>query len=44
MITLEPILDLMTPNCYMASIDLKDAYFATPIAVYLRKYLRFTLG
>lgn len=23
---------LLTPNCYMASIDLKDAYYSVPIA------------
>ena len=32
---------LMTPNCFMASIDLKDAYYVVPIADERRKYLRF---
>ena len=41
MTTLEFILDLVTPNCYMASIDLKDAYFAIHIAVDHRNYLCF---
>ena len=41
MTTLESVLDLVTPNCYMARIDLKDAYFAIPIAVDHRKYLCF---
>ncbi len=34
-------LELIRPKCYMASIDLKDAYFAIPIAVEHRKFLRF---
>lgn len=32
---------LMTPNCYMASIDLKDAYYSVPIANSHQKYLKF---
>ena len=32
---------LITPNCYMASIDLKDAYFSVPIAKPHQKYLKF---
>ena len=32
---------LLTPNCYMASIDLKDAYLLVPVAEKYRKYLRF---
>ena len=32
---------LMTPQCYMASLDLKDAYYSVPIADEHRKYLRF---
>ncbi len=32
---------LMTPNCYMASIDLKDAYYSVPIAKPYQKYLKF---
>lgn len=32
---------LITPNCYMASIDLKDAYFLINITESQRKYLRF---
>ena len=31
---------LMTPNYFMASIDLKDAYYVVPIAEEHRKYLR----
>lgn len=31
----------MKKNCYMASIDLKDAYYTVPVALEHRKYLRF---
>ena len=32
---------LITPNCYMASIDLKDAYYSVPIAKPHQTYLKF---
>ena len=32
---------LMLPRCYMATLDLKDAYYLIPIAKEDRKYLRF---
>ena len=32
---------LMTKNCYMASIDLRQAYYLVPIAEEHKKYLRF---
>ena len=32
---------LMTPNCFMASIDLKDAYYSVSVNKNDRKYLRF---
>ncbi len=38
---LSVIADLMSPNCFMASLDFKDAYYCIPIAKYHRKYLRF---
>ena len=31
----------MTPHCFMASVDLKDAYYSIPVARCHRKYLRF---
>ena len=34
-------IQLMKKNCYMASIDLTDAYYTVPVAVEHRKYLRF---
>ena len=39
--TLWSAVRLMTPNCFLASIDLKDAYYVVPIAEEHRKYLRF---
>ena len=32
---------LMRPHCYMASIDLRDAYYSVPIALEHQKYLKF---
>ena len=32
---------LMTPGCYMASIDLKDAYYSVPIHTDFQKYVKF---
>lgn len=32
---------LMNKNCFMASIDMKDAYYSTPISSLDRKCLRF---
>ena len=34
-------LNLVTPNCYMASIDFKDAYYSVSVAREHRKWLRF---
>ena len=39
--TLRSAINLMRPNCYMASVDLKDAYFSVPIAYCDKKYLKF---
>ena len=39
---LKSAITLMSPNCYMASIDLKDAYYSVSIDTNHRKYLRFT--
>lgn len=38
---LQAAINLMTPNCYMASIDWRDAYYSVPIAPSSRKYLTF---
>ena len=39
--TLQSAIRLMTPNCYMASVDLRDAYFSVPIHNDEQKYPRF---
>ena len=39
--TLFHVIQLMTPGCFMASVDLKDAYYSIPVAQEDRKYLRF---
>lgn len=39
--TLHSILKLVTPGCYMATIDLRDAYYMVPIVKEHRKFLRF---
>ena len=39
--TLNAALTLITQNCYMASIDLKDAYYSVPIHNEHKKFLRF---
>ncbi|VEN50435.1 unnamed protein product [Callosobruchus maculatus] len=37
-------LKLMNQNCFLASVDLKDAYFLINVNVSHRKYLRFTFN
>ena len=39
--TLETALKLMTENCFMTSLDLKNAYYSIPIAKEHQKYLKF---
>ena len=39
--TLKDAISLMKPNCFMASIDLKDAYYSVPIAQVHQNYLKF---
>jgi len=39
--TLHTCVALMTPGCYMASLDLRDAYYSVPIHVSHQKYLKF---
>ena len=39
--TLNTVIKLIEKDCYMASIDLKDAYYAVSIKPADRKYLRF---
>ena len=40
--TIHTILRLVTPNCWMASLDLKDAYYSVRIHPDFQKYLKFT--
>ena len=42
--SLQSAVQLMKPNCWMAVLDLKDAYYSVPIATKDRKYLRFMHG
>ena len=39
--TLWTVIRMMKPNCYMASIDIKDVYYSVPIAATNQKYLKF---
>ena len=39
--SLYSVLRMITPNCYMASIDLKDAYYCLPVADHHQRYLKF---
>ena len=39
--SLQSAVDLMSPDCWMGSIDLRDAYYSVPVWSEHRKYLRF---
>ena len=39
--TLRSAINMMRPNCFMASVDLKDAYYSVPVACCDQKYLKF---
>ena len=39
--TLETAVNMMKPGCFMASIDLKDAYYSVPICIEHQKFLKF---
>ena len=39
--TLEAAVNMMRPGCFMASVDLKDAYYTVPIHPSHQKYLKF---
>ena len=41
MFSLRTALEMMTRDAWMASVDLKDAFFSIPVAQGQRKYLRF---
>lgn len=42
--TLQSCINLMTMNCFMASLDLTDAYYYVSINPDLKKYLKFKVG
>ena len=42
--TIQTALKLIRSGCYMASIDLKDAYYSVPVADEDRKLLKFQWG
>ena len=35
------VIPLMSPSCYLASVDLQDAYYTVPVHPSSRKYLKF---
>lgn len=39
--SLQEVIESIVPGCYMASVDLKDAFFTIPIYKYDRKFLKF---
>ena len=39
--SIQSVITMVTPNCFMASIDIKDAYHSVPITSEHRKYLWF---
>ena len=39
--TIKTVISMMTPDCFMASIDLKDAYYCVPVSKGHQKYLKF---
>ena len=39
--TLGSVIRLIRPNCFMATIDLKDAYYSVPVSEQHKKYLKF---
>lgn len=42
--TLDTCLNLMTPGCYMASLDLSNAYHTVPFHSEFTKFLKFKVG
>ena len=38
---LKEILKLVERNCYMAALDIKDAYYSIPVEEGFQKYLKF---
>ena len=41
--TIKSVVNLVTPNCYMTKIDIKDAYYSISILPEHQKFLKFSL-
>ena len=41
--TIKSVLNLVTPNCYVKKIDIKDAYYSISILPEHQKFLKFSL-
>ena len=41
--SINQVIDIVRPNVYMASIDLKDAFYSIPIHPEHQKYLKFVV-
>ena len=41
--TIKSALNLETPNCYMAKIEIKDAYYSIPILTEHQQFLKISL-
>ena len=39
--TLDTVIKMMKPGCFMASVDLRDAYYTVPVHPEHKKYLKF---
>ena len=42
--TIYTVINLITPNCFMASVDLKDAYYSVKIREEHQKFLKFKVN
>lgn len=42
--SLKSVIQLMEKDCFMASVDLREAYYSIPMSVHAQKYLKFTWG
>ena len=41
--SIKQVIAMVQPGCWMATIDLKDAYYSVPVHKESRKYLKFVL-
>ena len=42
--TVTSVLNLITKNCFMSKVDIKDAYYSVPINGMHQKFLKFDYG